>query len=96
MVKTRSLKSINSKTYLDYISLNDAVHSTATKLKRYGSYSVISEGSGKNNSDYSIVVNYNTLNNLVFQPGEIKEVNWIKIDIEGDELEVLKCKQYSI
>jgi hypothetical protein len=75
---------------LDYISLNDAVHSTATKLKLYGSYSIISERFGRNNSNYSIVVNCNTLNNLVFQPGEIKEVNWMKIDVEGAELEVLK------
>jgi hypothetical protein len=45
----------------------------------------IGQRSGKNNSDYYRVVNCNTVNNLVFQPGEIKEVNWMKIDVEGDE-----------
>jgi len=70
-------------------SINSAIHSTETKLKLYSNYSVIKERAGKNNSD-SIIVNCNTLDNLVFQSSEIKEVNWIKIDVEGAELEVLK------
>src|SRR5215211_7245852 len=35
-------------------------------------------------------VNLNTLDNLLIKEHGISEVNWIKIDVEGAELEVLK------
>ncbi|MFL6330760.1 MAG: FkbM family methyltransferase, partial [Nitrososphaeraceae archaeon] len=37
-----------------------------------------------------VEVNANTLDNLLQQSGISQEVNWIKIDVEGAELEVLK------
>jgi FkbM family methyltransferase len=40
-------------------------------------------------SDKSVAVRVNTLDNLLRQNG-INEVNWMKIDVEGAELEVLK------
>jgi|SRR5918992_957277 hypothetical protein len=39
--------------------------------------------------DKTVAVHVNTLDNLLQQNG-INEVNWIKIDVEGAELEVLK------
>ena len=36
------------------------------------------------------IVNLNTLDNLLIQQHGINEVNWMKIDVEGAELEVLK------
>jgi FkbM family methyltransferase len=82
-------KNIKLNKLKNVTSLNCAIHSTETRLKLYSNYSIIGERAGKNNSDF-IVVNCNTLDKLVFQSGEIKEVNWIKIDVEGAELEVLK------
>ena len=73
---------------LNVTTLNYAAYSKEIKLKLYNSYSIIQERAGKNNSDF-IEVNGNTLDYLMFQ-NKIKEVNWIKIDVEGAELEVLK------
>ena len=36
------------------------------------------------------IVNLNTLDNLLIKEHGISEVNWMKIDVEGAELEVLK------
>ena len=36
------------------------------------------------------IVNLNTLDNLLIKEHGISEVNWIKIDVEGAELDVLK------
>jgi FkbM family methyltransferase len=44
---------------------------------------------GKENEKF-IEVNANTLDNLLQQNGISQEVNWIKIDVEGAEFEVLK------
>jgi FkbM family methyltransferase len=44
---------------------------------------------GKDNEKF-IEVNANTLDNLLQKNGLSREVNWIKIDVEGAELEVLK------
>jgi FkbM family methyltransferase len=67
------------------ISLNYAVYSNKTTLKLYNTYSVMQERSGQS----YIEVSADTLDNLLSQAG-IKEVNWIKIDVEGAEYEVLK------
>jgi FkbM family methyltransferase len=40
-------------------------------------------------NDKTVAMHVNTLDNLL-QQNEINEVNWIKIDVEGAELEVLK------
>jgi Methyltransferase FkbM domain len=42
-----------------------------------------------NNQKY-IEVKANTLDSLLLQKGGIKQVNWIKIDVEGAEYEVLR------
>jgi hypothetical protein len=36
------------------------------------------------------IVNLNTLDNLLIKEHGIREINWMKIDVEGEELEVLK------
>ncbi len=88
-----SFQMLNSNIKLNKLSnvktLNSAVYSKETKLQLYSSYSVIPERAGKNTLDF-IEVNCNKLDNLIFQEGKINEVNWIKIDVEGAELEVLK------
>jgi FkbM family methyltransferase len=70
------------------ITLNYAVYSKESKLRLYDSYSIIQERA-ENNSQKYIEVNANTLDHLMQLQG-ISEVNWIKIDVEGAELEVLK------
>jgi FkbM family methyltransferase len=71
------------------VPLNYATYSTATKLKLYSNYSVISERPGKNNPGF-LEVSGNTLDYLISQVEEVKKINWIKIDVEGAEFEVLK------
>jgi FkbM family methyltransferase len=70
------------------ITLNYAAYSKKSKLRLYDSYSIIQERA-ENNSQKYIEVNANTLDHLMQLQG-ISEVNWIKIDVEGAELEVLK------
>jgi FkbM family methyltransferase len=88
-----SFHMLNSNIKLNKLSnvktLNYAVFSKETKLQLYSSYSIIPERAGKNTLDF-IEVDCNKLDNLILQTGKINEVNWIKIDVEGAELEVLK------
>jgi FkbM family methyltransferase len=70
------------------ISLNYAVYSKNTTLRLYNTYSVMQERAGQNLQSYT-EVSANTLDNLLWQAG-IKQVNWIKIDVEGAEYEVLR------
>jgi FkbM family methyltransferase len=70
------------------IPLNYAISSTKTTLKLYDSYSTIQERSGQSSQSY-IEVTADTLDNLLRQL-DIHEVNWIKVDVEGAELEVLR------
>jgi FkbM family methyltransferase len=78
------------------ISLNHAVYSKETKIKLYlpGEESgntiyntIISDRA--HNEEKFVEVNANTLDYLLQSKG-IKQVNWIKIDVEGAEFEVLK------
>ncbi len=73
------------------ITLNYAAYSKETKVKLYSSYSIMPERVGKYTKDKFVEVNANTLDNLL-QLNQIKQeqVNWIKIDVEGAELDVLK------
>jgi FkbM family methyltransferase len=73
-------------------TLNYAVFSKETTLNLYSSYSILSERSEKNKKDF-VEVNGNTLDYLLKELNGISEVNWIKIDVEGAELEVLKGAQ---
>src|ERR687890_2565039 len=80
------------------ISLNHAVYSKETKVKLY----VPGEESGNTiyntlisdratNEEKFVEVNANTLDYLLKSKGiKQEEVNWIKIDVEGAEFEVLK------
>lgn len=70
------------------ITLNYAVSSKKTMLKLFDSYSTIQERAGQNLQSY-IEVSADTLDNLLRQVA-IDEVNWVKVDVEGAELEVLK------
>ena len=80
------------------IALNYAVYSKETKIKLYlpsgesgfTKYNTI-VSDWANNEDKFVEVNANTLDYLL-QLNQIREeeVNWIKIDVEGAEFEVLK------
>src|ERR687892_2239838 len=78
------------------ISLNNAVYSKETKIKLYlpgeelghTTYNTIMSDRAKN-EDKFVEVNANTLDYLL-QLKEITDVNWVKIDVEGAEFEVLK------
>jgi FkbM family methyltransferase len=78
------------------IPLNYAVYSKQTKLKLYlpveepgfTIYNTIMINRAKTDEKF-IEVNANTLDYLLQQNG-IRDANWIKIDVEGAEFEVLK------
>jgi FkbM family methyltransferase len=79
------------------IPLNYAVHSRETLVKLYEPgreegftiYNTIMTDRTSLNSQKYIEVKANTLDSLLLE-NRIKEVNWIKIDVEGAEFEVLK------
>src|SRR5215212_7016824 len=79
------------------IALNYAVHSTEMLVKLYEPgqeegftiyNTIMTDRISLNNQKY-IEVKANRLDSLLLENG-IKEVNWIKIDVEGAEFEVLK------
>src|ERR687895_28010 len=78
------------------ISLNNAVYSKETKIKLYlpgeelghTIYNTVMSDRAKN-EDKFVEVSANTLDYFL-QLKEITDVNWIKIDVEGAEFEVLK------
>ena len=71
------------------ITLNYAVYSKKCRLKLYDSYSIMQERAEKISQKY-IEVNASTLDYLLFELIKITKVDWIKIDVEGAEYEVLK------
>jgi FkbM family methyltransferase len=72
------------------VTLNYAVSSKATKVKLYSSYSILPERDRKDNKKF-VEVDANTLDNLLHQNGiNAEDVNWVKIDVEGAEIEVLR------
>jgi FkbM family methyltransferase len=78
-------------------TLNYAVYSKETKIKlflpdeksNHTIYNTLIPTRAKDGEKF-IEVNANTLDNLLQQNGISQEVNWIKIDVEGAEFEVLK------
>ena len=71
--------------------LNYAVYSTKTKVKIYSNYTIMSERVSGKGKEKAKEVNADTLDNILEQSGiAAEQVNWIKIDVEGAELEVLK------
>src|SRR5215217_2314063 len=89
-------RNIKLNQLVNIISLNNAVYSKETKIKLYlpgeelgdTIYNTIISDRAKN-EDKFVEVNANTLDYLLQSKG-IKQVNWIKIDVEGAEFEVLK------
>ena len=70
------------------VTLNYAASSQKTTLKLFDNYSTIQERAGQSLQSY-IEVSADTLDNLLRQAA-IYEVNWVKVDVEGAELDVLK------
>jgi FkbM family methyltransferase len=78
-------------------SLNCAVYSQETKIKLYLAgeglgqtiYNTVMAERANEGKEKFVEINANTLNHLLHSQG-ISEVNWIKIDVEGAEYEVLK------
>jgi FkbM family methyltransferase len=87
-----SFKMLNRNIKLNRLSnvktLNYAIYSKEMKVKFYSSYSIMPESAGGHTNKY-VEVNANTLD-YILQQEEITDVNWIKIDVEGAEFEVLK------
>jgi FkbM family methyltransferase len=81
-------KNIKLNKLTNIVTLNYAVSSRKTTLKLYSSYSTIQERDGQSLQSY-IEVSADNLDNLLRQL-DIDEVNWVKVDVEGAELEVLK------
>ncbi len=79
-IKLNKLKNI--------LTLNYAASSRKTTLKLYSSYSTIEERAGQSPQQY-VEISADTLDNLLRQLA-IDEANWIKVDVEGAELDVLK------
>jgi FkbM family methyltransferase len=94
-------RNINLNKLTNVTSLNYAVYSNQTKLKLYlpgkqsgfTIYNTIMVNRGKHQGKF-IEVNGNTLDNLLEQNKiNLANINWIKIDVEGAEFEVLKGAQ---
>jgi FkbM family methyltransferase len=82
-------KNIELNQLTNVTTLNFAAYSKESKLKIYSNYSVMTERA--NNKEKFVEVNANTLDTIIQKTG-IKEdgINWIKIDVEGAEYEVLR------
>jgi FkbM family methyltransferase len=81
-------KNIKLNSLTNISTLNYAVSSKKTTLKLYSSYSILQERAGQNPQQH-IEVSADTLDNLLGQL-DLDKANWIKVDVEGAELEVLK------
>src|SRR5215213_3173760 len=81
------------------VTLNYAVFSKETKINLYlptqesdfTIYNTVMADRGGKDGENFVEVDANTLDNLLQQNGiSAEDVNWVKIDVEGAELEVLK------
>ena len=91
-------RNVNLNKLTNVTSLNYAVYSDQTKLKLYlpgkesgfTIYNTLMVNRGKHHGKF-IEVNGNTLDYLLKQNEiNLANINWIKIDVEGAEFEVLK------
>jgi FkbM family methyltransferase len=71
------------------VTLNYAAYSSTAKLKLFSNYSLMPERASKNKHKF-VEVEAGTLDYLLSEFAQIKQADWIKIDVEGAELEVLK------
>jgi FkbM family methyltransferase len=92
-------RNTNINQLTNIVSLNYAVYSKETKInlylpakeKGYTIYNTVMVGRARAEEDKFVTVNANTLDNLLQQNGiSHEDINWIKIDVEGAEFEVLK------
>src|ERR687895_1246290 len=86
-------KNINLNNLTNVLPLHYAVFSTATRIKLYeqsasAKYNSVMLTRAAKTKNY-VEVNADTLDSILKQNG-INQVNWIKIDVEGAEYEVLK------
>jgi FkbM family methyltransferase len=91
-------KNIKLNHLTNVTTLNYAVYSKETKIKLYDHrkevdatiYNTVMTGRVRD-QDVFVEVDANTLDNLLKQNGiNAEDVNWLKIDVEGAELEVLR------
>ncbi len=94
-------RNVNLNKLTNVTTLNYAVYSNQTNLRLYlpgkesgfTIYNTIMLNSGKPHKKF-VEVNANTLDNLLKQIKiNLVDINWIKIDVEGAEFEVLKGAQ---
>jgi FkbM family methyltransferase len=96
-------RNTNINQLTNIVSLNYAVYSKETKInlylpaeeKGYTIYDTVMIGRARAEEDKFVTVNANTLDNLLSQQQQQSgishaDINWIKIDVEGPEFEVLK------
>jgi FkbM family methyltransferase len=77
--------------------LSYAVYSRKMNVKIYSNYTIMSERVREEKMKEKFVeVNADTLDNILQQNGITKEVNWIKIDVEGAELDVLRGASHTL
>jgi FkbM family methyltransferase len=86
-------KNIALNNLTNVLALNYAVFSTRTRMKLYeqsasAKYNSIMLARAAKTNNY-VEVNADTLDNIL-EINEVNRVNWIKIDVEGAEFEVLK------
>jgi FkbM family methyltransferase len=81
-------KNIKLNKLTNISTLNYAVSSKTSTLKLYSSYSTIQERAGQSSQHY-IEVRADTLDNLLRRL-DFDKANWIKVDVEGAELQVLE------
>jgi FkbM family methyltransferase len=91
-------KNITLNQITNVTSLNNAVYSKETKIKLYDHrkqvdatiYNTVMTGR-VSDQDAFVEVDANTLDNILQQNGiKAEDVNWLKVDVEGAELEVLR------
>jgi len=81
-------KNIKLNKLTNISTLNYAASSKRTTLKLYSSYSTLQERAGQSPQQF-IEIRAETLDNLLGQV-DLDKANWVKVDVEGAELEVLK------
>jgi FkbM family methyltransferase len=80
------LNNLDNVVPLNYIAYSKEMDLELSEYSRMLSGGMIEESKGK---DETVAIPVNTIDNLLQQNG-ITEVNWLKVDVEGAELEVLK------